>query len=153
MVKANISGLVSSSIVDGPGIRFAVYMQGCNHKCKGCHNINTWSTKENELIEIDDIIKTINAEALLKNVTISGGDPLLQYKATIDLAKKLKEENFNIWLYTGYTLNQILENEDMKIILKYIDVLVDGKFDEAKKDLNLKFKGSTNQNIIDCSIY
>lgn len=148
MGKINLSGYIDSSIVDGPGVRFAVYTQGCAHHCPGCHNPDTWSTKTNMLMEIDDLIQIIEDESLGKNVTISGGDPLLQIEQTIELATKLKSKGYNIWLYTGYTYEQIQENNRLAPILKIIDVLVDGRFEQDKKDFELEYRGSSNQNII-----
>lgn len=148
MGKINLSGYIDSSIVDGPGVRFAVYTQGCIHHCPGCHNPDTWSEKTNKLMEIDDLIQVIEAESLGKNVTISGGDPLLQIEQTVELATKLKSKGFNIWLYTGYTYEQIQTNNSLAPILDTIDVLVDGKFEQDKKNFELEYRGSSNQNII-----
>ncbi|WOO87614.1 anaerobic ribonucleoside-triphosphate reductase activating protein [Mollicutes bacterium LVI A0039] len=151
MAKINLSGYIDSSIVDGPGVRFAVYTQGCIHKCLGCHNPKTWCTKPNQIIEIDDLIELINAESLGSNVTISGGDPLLQFASTYELCVKLKRQGYNIWLYTGYTLAEIEQSKQLSPILKTIDVLVDGKFEKELRDYKLEYRGSSNQNIIDCN--
>lgn len=148
MGKINLSGYIDSSIVDGPGIRFAVYTQGCMHKCKGCHNSETWSCEDNQLFDIDQLIEIIEAESFGKSVTLSGGDPLLQIDSTIELAQKLKVLGYDIWLYTGYQLEQIKSNKKLSAILNYIDVLVDGKFEQELKDYSLEYRGSSNQNII-----
>lgn len=148
MGKINLSGYIDSSIVDGPGVRFAIYTQGCMHKCKGCHNAETWSCDENELYDIDQLIDVVEAESLGKNITLSGGDPLLQIDSTIELASKLKAKEYNIWLYTGYTIDQIKANQKLAPILNWIDVLVDGKFEQELKDFNLDYRGSSNQRII-----
>lgn len=149
MGKINLSGFSNSSIVDGPGVRFTVYTQGCSHHCKGCHNPETWSDKPNKITDIDTLIEKIENESLSKKVTISGGDPLYQIESSFELCQKLKELGYEIWLYTGYTLDEIENNPKLKCILDVIDTLVDGKFIEEKKDFNLKFRGSSNQNIID----
>lgn len=151
MVKINLSGYVDSSIVDGPGVRFAIYTQGCNHHCPGCHNPDTWAFKDNKIIAVDELVNIIEAESLSKNVTISGGDPLMQIAPTIELAKKLKELNYNIWLYTGFSLEQVEACNQKREILNYIDILVDGRFEQSLKDFKLEFRGSSNQNIIDCT--
>lgn len=149
MEKINISGFNNSSIVDGPGVRFTIYTQGCEHRCKGCHNPATWSSKENMLYSIEDIIEKIEDESLGKNITISGGDPLFQATSIIELAKQLFEKDYNIWLYTGYTFDEINSNEKLKPILNYINVLVDGKFVKELHDYTLDYRGSSNQNIIE----
>lgn len=153
MGKINLSGYVDSSIVDGPGVRFAIYTQGCIHECEGCHNPRTWDCKPNQVIEIDDLLKIIADESLSKCVTVSGGDPLVQLDSTLELCSKLKTSGYNIWLYTGYTLEQIENDYQMVKILPLIDTLVDGQFVESLKDFTLEYRGSSNQNIIDCSKY
>ncbi len=144
----NIAGFNNSSIVDGPGIRFTVYTQGCKHRCKGCHNPKTWSTRVNEEYSVTHIVNLIEEESLVKNVTISGGDPLLQIEECYELCSRLKQLGYNIWLYTGYTLNEIEASDDLNRILSVIDVLVDGKFIEDKFNHLLEYRGSSNQNII-----
>lgn len=151
MAKINLSGYIDSSIVDGPGVRFAVYTQGCIHKCAGCHNPKTWCETPNEVIEIDQLIEIINNESLGKSVTISGGDPLVQIDSTYELCSKLKVQGYNIWLYTGFTIEQIQADESLSRIISVTDVIVDGKFDLELKDYKLEYRGSSNQRIIDCS--
>lgn len=148
MGKINLSGYIDSSIVDGPGVRFAIYTQGCKHACPGCHNAETWSTADNLVYEIDDLIKLVEDECLGKSVTLSGGDPLLQIDSTLELAEKLKARGYNIWLYTGYTFEQVKTNKKLAPILNWIDVLVDGKFELELKDFSLEYRGSSNQRII-----
>lgn len=148
MGKINLSGYVDSSIVDGPGVRFAIYTQGCMHHCEGCHNPKTWATEDNIVYDIDKLIELVEDQSLGKSVTLTGGDPLFQIDSTIELASKLKAKGYNIWLYTGYTLEQIKSNQKLSGILNHIDVLVDGKFVEELKDFNLEYRGSSNQKII-----
>lgn len=149
MEKINISGFNNSSIVDGPGIRFTIYTQGCTHKCEGCHNPDTWSQDVNQLFSIDEIITKIENESLGKNVTISGGDPLLQVDQIYYLCQQLKQREYNIWLYTGYQIEQIKVNGKLNKILEVVDVLVDGRFDNSLLSPALKFIGSSNQRIIE----
>ncbi|WOO89425.1 anaerobic ribonucleoside-triphosphate reductase activating protein [Mollicutes bacterium LVI A0075] len=149
MGKINLSGLVDSSIVDGPGVRFAIYTQGCAHGCIGCHNRDTWSTKINQLYDIDQLVKHIEDESLSKNVTLTGGDPLLQIDASYELCKKLKAKDYNIWLYTGYTIEQIEANQSLSSILEVVDCIVDGRFEQDLKDFSLDYRGSSNQRIIE----
>lgn len=148
MGKINLSGFVDSSIVDGPGVRFAIYTQGCKHHCEGCHNPKTWSTEPNIIYDIDELVTFVEEESLSKNVTLTGGDPLLQIDSTLELAQKLKAKGYNIWLYTGYTLEQIKSNQKLSLILEFIDTLVDGKFVDELKDFKLEYRGSSNQRII-----
>ncbi len=148
-----IAGLIEESIVDGPGIRFVVFAQGCVHKCPGCHNPHTHNTKGGYDIAIEDIVMQIRQNPLIDGVTFSGGEPFLQAGQFFKLAKRLKQFNYNILAYSGYTFEQLLEqaeiNEDVKNLLNILDILIDGLFKRDKMDYALKFRGSSNQRIID----
>lgn len=139
------------SIVDGPGLRNVVWTQGCIHACSGCHNQGTHDKLGGELYSCDDVI--IALLTLKKNngtdkVTFSGGDPMLQTEALLYMVSTLKKKGFNIWVYTGYSFEELMLSDTAKECLKYIDVLVDGKFVEHLKDLTLPFRGSSNQRIL-----
>lgn len=144
----NLIGYNHCSLVDGDGVREVIYISKCTHKCFGCQNEKYWNDKGDEHL-IDEVVKKLNKNPIT-NITISGGDGLtVQYENTLELLKRLKRKtNKNIWLYTGYTWEQLI-NSNKKECLKYIDILVDGKFDINKRDVSLQFKGSSNQRIID----
>ena len=133
---------------NGKGIRTVIYVSGCTHYCEGCHNLYSWNPNNGHDYDTDELIEMIE-ENSLADVTISGGDSLtFQYEETLKLVKTIKNRtNKNIWIYTGYIFEEILENK--KEILPYIDVMVDGRFETSEKDLNLLFRGSSNQRIID----
>ena len=147
-----LSGIAYESLVNGPGMRRVLFAQGCNHNCKGCFNPETHDFNGGELKDIDEIVKDILENPILKGVTFSGGDPLEQADKFAYIAQKLRANNLNIWCYTGYTFEEILENKEQRKgwseLLNNIDVLVDGKFDETKKG-ELRYRGSSNQRIID----
>jgi anaerobic ribonucleoside-triphosphate reductase activating protein len=149
MIK--IAGISPNSITNGLGIRYTIFIQGCNHNCYNCHNPHTHSFDGGIFISKDDIIKDIKYNFLLDGVTISGGEPFEQAKELIPLIKEIKTLNLNIWIYTGYTLEYLLQDKQS---YKYnmvclADILVDGKYQENNKTKNLQFRGSTNQRIID----
>lgn len=151
-----ISGIISESIVDGPGIRFVVFAQGCKHHCKGCHNPSTFDLNGGFVIEIDSIINEIKKNPLLKGVTFSGGEPFLQAEAFTELAKKCHKLGLDVISYTGYTFENLVAgfdtHPDWKSLLQNIDILIDGPFIEEKKSLLLKFIGSSNQRILNAKL-
>lgn len=140
-----INSIIKESIVDGEGLRYVIFVQGCPHHCKGCHNPQTWSMKSGLFVDINTIINDIKSNPLLDGVTFSGGEPMLQSEALTELAKEIKKLGLNIWCYTGFTYEQIKESK--KDFLQYVDVLVDGKFIEEQKCLG-EYYGSKNQRII-----
>lgn len=153
MSNLRIAGIIRESIVDGPGIRFVVFSQGCTHKCKGCHNPETHDVKSGYEISINRILEEIKKDPLISGVTFSGGDPFLQAKEFSDLAKKIHKLGLNIITYTGYTIEQLVngfnEHTYWKELLLHTDTLIDGPFILEKKSLMLRFRGSENQRIID----
>lgn len=153
MDKLRLSGVIKESIVDGPGIRYVVFTQGCPHRCVGCHNPQTHDFNSGYFKDIDDIYEDVLKNPLIHGVTISGGEPFAQAKQVSQLVKKLKEKNYSTIVYTGYTFEQLYENTEddngYLDLLSSTDILVDGKFELNKKNLMLKFRGSENQRIID----
>ncbi|MBC8060409.1 MAG: anaerobic ribonucleoside-triphosphate reductase activating protein [Clostridiaceae bacterium] len=148
-----LSGVAYESLVNGPGIRRVLFSQGCLHDCKSCFNINTHSFDGGKLENMDELIEDIRKNPMIKGVTFSGGDPLEQADKFAYIAEKIKAMGLNTWCYTGYTFEYVLkskyERRGWEALLKYIDVMVDGKFDEDKKNERLKYRGSSNQRIID----
>ena len=152
--KIRISGVVRESIVDGPGIRYVLFTQGCPHHCKNCHNPETHDFNGGKLIDIDIIIEDILKNPLLQGITISGGDPFIQAKEVNLFLKKLNEKiNLNVIIFTGFEYEYLIkystkENGYLNL-LSSADILIDGKYEETLKDPNLLFRGSSNQRVID----
>ncbi len=143
----------TDSIVDGEGIRTVIWTQGCSHNCNGCHNPETHSFEGGFLVDIEDLEKQILSVKNQDGITLSGGDPMFQPEASAQIAKFCKENGLNVWCYTGFTFEELLKtsekNSKLRELLENIDVLVDGKFVLEEKSLNLYFKGSKNQRILD----
>ena len=139
--------------MDGPGIRMTIFTQGCNHHCPGCQNPQTHDFNGGHFIEIDEILSMIDENPLLDGITFSGGDPMDQAAALVPLAREIKERGLNLVIFTGYTYERLMEcsheRPDMFELLTFADILIDGPFILAKKSLELKFRGSSNQRIID----
>lgn len=154
MSKIRIAGYVDDSIVDGPGIRFTIFTQGCAHHCFNCHNPETWAFDKGKDVDIDELISKIKRNPLLQGITLSGGDPLYQVNACLELVKKVKELNsdLDIIIYTGFTFeelaNNFKKNNDLLLLLKLSDILIDGKYEDSLRDLTLRFRGSSNQRVI-----
>lgn len=143
--------LQEDSIVDGNGIRTVIWTQGCSHNCPSCHNPSTHSFDGGELVDVEDVIERIKNLSNQDGITFSGGDPMFQAKACSIIAKKIHELGMNVWAYTGFTFEELLDKGNKEILdfLSNIDVLIDGKFELSKKSLDIKFRGSTNQRVID----
>jgi len=150
-MKLRIAGIIKESVVDGPGIRYVVFTQGCLHNCHGCHNPETHDLNGGYEMDVDDIIEDIHKSKYINGVTFSGGEPFLQAEALSYIAQAIKCNNLNIVTYTGYTFEELLNSSDKnkKNLLSLSDLLIDGKFKLSERDLSLKFRGSKNQRIID----
>ncbi|QCX32568.1 anaerobic ribonucleoside-triphosphate reductase activating protein [Caloramator sp. E03] len=144
-----ISGIIKESVVDGPGIRYVIFAQGCLHKCIGCHNPHTHDFKGGYDIDVDDLKNDIIRNPFIDGVTFSGGDPFYQVEGFYYLAKELKKNNIHIVCYTGFFYEDIVKNNDKKKLLENVDLLIDGPFILSQKTLKLPFRGSSNQRIID----
>lgn len=146
-----ISGTISESIVDGPGFRYTIFVQGCPHQCPGCHNPQTHDFEGGRIVDTDELFRECAEDPLNRGVTFSGGEPFCQARALYELGTRFKESGYDIWCYTGWTLRELQKTADPYVgkLLSIIDVLVDGPFVEDRKSLSLPFRGSENQRLID----
>lgn len=148
-VNLRIAGIVRESIVDGPGIRFVVFCQGCPHHCPGCHNPVTHDFNGGYDCSIEKLVNAIDENPLLDGVTFSGGEPVCQAEGFCRLARRIKERDLDIVLYSGYTYEELQmtagENQALKDLLELTDILIDGPYDQSQRDLTLPFRGSRNQ--------
>ncbi len=158
MVQSNkyirlAADLQTDSIVDGPGLRAVLWTQGCGHHCKGCQNPQTWDFDGGGLVPIKEVLAAIDELKYHTGLTLSGGDPLYQVKECLEIIKYARKKGLNIWVYTGFTWEEIMKMSKKDKIylefLKYVDVLVDGRFILEERDLSLLFRGSRNQRLID----
>lgn len=154
MDSLRLAGVVRESIVDGPGLRFTLFCQGCPHNCPGCHNPQTHDFAGGSDVTIDKLVAEIKKNPLLSGVSFSGGEPFCQAEGFFELAKRLKAETeLDIVSYSGYTYEQLLEmsaeNAGIAGLLGIIDYLIDGPYIAAERDLTLQFRGSGNQRYID----
>ncbi len=139
--------IVNGTTVDGPGFRTSIYFAGCRHFCPGCHNEQTWPMDAGHEMTIDELLAIIESNDM--DVTFSGGDPLYQYENLSILARELQLRGRNVWCYTGFLYEQLVERQELKPLMENIDVLVDGPYLEARRDTSLLFRGSDNQRLID----
>ena len=148
-----IAGTVQDSIVDGPGFRFTLFTQGCPHKCPGCHNPQTHDFSGGEELSTDEIIKKLLSNPLTDGITFSGGEPFEQASDCAVIAAAARQHGLNVWCYSGYTFEELLEksraDSGVMELLKLTDVLVDGKFILEEKSYNVPWRGSRNQRLID----
>ena len=148
-----IAGIVRESIVDGPGIRFVIFCQGCPHQCAGCHNSVTHDFEGGYDCSIDKILQAVDENPLLSGVTFSGGEPACQPEGFLTLAREIKKRNLDVIMYTGYTFEELLDiwdaDSSLSQLLQELDVLIYGKYEAELRDLTLSFRGSRNQRILD----
>ena len=143
-MRIRVHGFEPESVVDGEGIRFTVFTQGCPHHCVGCHNPETHDFTSGTEYDISEILYMIDENPLITGVTLSGGEPFCQSEACLEIARESHKRGLSVWCYTGYTYEELIGNP----LLNEIDILVDGKFIESQKSLNLLFRGSSNQRLI-----
>lgn len=144
-----IAGAVSESIVDGPGIRYTVFTQGCPFRCKGCHNPQAQTLNGGIDVKLSILYEEIKSDPLITGITFSGGEPFIQPTPLIVFAKFLRAAGYNLWSYSGYTFEKLVNDKKRLALLEQLDVVVDGPFMMNKKSMMIDFRGSTNQRIID----
>lgn len=145
-------GTVDDSIVDGPGLRFSVFVQGCSHHCPGCHNPESQPVDGGYLTSVDEVCAQIEASRSVTGVTLTGGEPFEQPEACLEIARRCKARGLSVWAYSGYAFEQIAAGACSKAgveLLSVCDVLVDGPFAQSQRSLGLMWKGSANQRVID----
>lgn len=150
-MEIRLAGVVPESIVDGPGYRMAVFVQGCPHACPGCHNPGTHDVNGGYSSDTEEIIAQMGKNPLVRGVTLTGGEPMLQPAALLEVANAAKTRGMNVWCYTGFTLEALLKENrsDRMALLGAIDVLVDGPYVAHERSLDLLYCGSRNQRLID----
>ena len=152
-MKLQIAGIVDDSIVDGDGCRLTVFVQGCARRCPGCQNPETQPMEGGHAIDTAAILQQMAENPILSGVTFSGGEPFLQPAPLAELAKQLHARGLDVWSYSGYTLEELQARAQAdratRALLAEVDVLVDGPYEEAERDLTLHFRGSRNQRVID----
>ncbi|MBD5225712.1 MAG: anaerobic ribonucleoside-triphosphate reductase activating protein [Bacteroidales bacterium] len=139
--------IIAGTTVDGPGLRTSIYFAGCHHRCPGCHNTQSWNFNNGTELTDNEIMKVVETNGF--NVTFSGGDPMAQADSLIHLAEMIKSAGYTIWCYTGYKFEEIISDPTKFRLLELTDVLVDGKFCVELRDISLRFRGSSNQRLID----
>ena len=146
----DLAGIVNDSIVDGPGIRMTVFAQGCPHHCQGCHNPETWQFGCGTPMDEERIADIVGTNPLCRGVTFSGGEPFAQAEGFTKLAQLLKQRGYEVASYSGYTFEELTNGtQAQQELLQNIDVLIDGRFELAQRSLEIAFRGSKNQRIID----
>lgn len=151
-MEIRIAGTVEDSIVDGPGLRFVVFTQGCPHRCDGCHNPETHDFAGGKVTTTDALFEQCMENPLCSGVTFSGGEPFCQAEALYELGSRFKSAGKHLMCYSGWTFEELLakaqREEFVEKLLSIADVLVDGKFDISKRSLSLQYRGSSNQRLI-----
>ena len=147
-IMLRVAGVIEESIVDGPGLRFVLFLQGCRTHCKGCQNPQTWDFNGGTLVSAEDVLARIQGDPLVHGITFSGSEPFEQAQALLPLAAELKRRGYHLMAFSGYTFEQLLPKPGCRELLSLLDLLVDGPFIEEEKSLELRFRGSRNQRIL-----
>lgn len=145
-ISYRVLDIIRGTTVDGPGFRTAIYLAGCRHQCPGCHNPQSWDFNAGSEMTLEQIMDIVKEEDF--DVTLTGGDPLYSPESTTELAKAITDTGHSVWLYTGFTYEEILASPRLSLPLPYLEAIVDGPFVESLRDPDLLFRGSSNQRII-----
>lgn len=145
-ISYRVLDIIRGTTVDGPGFRTAIYLAGCRHQCPGCHNPQSWDFDAGTEMTLEEIMDIVKEEDF--DVTLTGGDPLYSPESTTELAKAITDTGHSVWLYTGFTYEEILASPRLSLPLPYLEAIVDSPFVESLRDPDLLFRGSSNQRII-----
>ncbi len=152
-MKIKLAGIVKESVVDGPGLRWVLFVQGCPHRCEGCHNAQAQDPTGGYETTTEEVIRQLPHNPLIRGLTFSGGEPFQQPEALVEIGREAKKRGLTLFIYSGYRyeeLQAMVESKTaIKALLELTDVLVDGPFIIERKDLNLAYRGSANQRLID----
>lgn len=150
-MNVRLAGIVNESVSDGPGLRIALFFQGCKHQCPGCHNPQTWPIQAGTEYEVEVLLHRLPDTPLIRGVTLSGGDPFYQPLAAAQIALEFQKRGKDVWAYTGFVWEQLqnMQNDAVHQLLQCCDILIDGPFIQSQRCLNLPFRGSANQRVID----
>lgn len=152
-MQIRLAGIVKESVVDGPGIRMVVFVQGCRHHCPGCHNENTQDPAGGYESTVDEVIAQLPTNSLISGVTFSGGEPFLQAGALAEIGRAARQRGLSIFTYTGFVFESLLaqssNDEAIAALLSVTDVLIDGPFILEQRDISLAYRGSSNQRLLD----
>jgi anaerobic ribonucleoside-triphosphate reductase activating protein len=148
-MEMKLAGEIKHSLVNGPGIRYVVFFQGCPHQCPGCQNPETHDFREGTIVNIEGLIARISGTKYLDGVTLSGGDPLMQPEACAEIAAAVRPMGLNVWLYTGWTMDDILVDPVKRAAVRDVNVIVDGRFIQTLRSETCLWRGSSNQRLID----
>jgi len=151
-----IAGIVKQSVVDGPGLRLTLFTQGCPHHCPGCHNPETHDFAGGYDCDIAVILEELEKNPLLRGITLSGGEPLCRAEELLPLVREVKRAGKDVVCYTGYTFEELMEmrkkDANLAALLEFIDLLIDGRYDQSQRDLTLRFRGSRNQRVLNLPV-
>ena len=149
-MKVRLAGIVNESVTDGPGLRIVIFFQGCEHRCPGCHNPQTWDHQGGSEYDLDELLQQLQDTPLIKGITLSGGDPFFQPLAAAKIAEEFHARGKDVWAYTGFVWEKLLNMEDPTIekLIQQCDVLIDGPYIQSQYKSGLHYCGSANQRLI-----
>jgi anaerobic ribonucleoside-triphosphate reductase activating protein len=146
-VDININSYIPMTNVEGPNTRFCIWVQGCSIRCKGCANSHMWNKADGTIYDVEDMVELIASyKDKIEGITFLGGEPLEQIEAVTYISKKVQELGLTVLVFTGYDYQEISSRQDIKELIKHIDMLIDGKYDETQRDFSRAWVGSSNQN-------